>query len=122
VNEVEPRRIKKLVRRPHTEPAETAVTDVRAAIRNGTIRANKSVNSPQTQKVKEYIQHSAAVNAREFEGYVTLTQLAIERGIQPQLARIWVNKAEVPKPKEGWRWKVASRDLTRIRKLLGLPK
>lgn len=63
----------------------------------------------------------ALTKPRAIEGYVTLTQLASERGMQPQLARIWVNKAGIKKPAtNGWLWKEKSKELARVRKVLGL--
>jgi len=57
---------------------------------------------------------------RVVEGYITLAQLASARGIQSQLARLWVKAAGIKKPAAGWRWKEGSRELTRIRKVLKL--
>lgn len=66
---------------------------------------------------RDYSPHS---KPRAIEGFVTLAQLAEARVIQAQLARLWLKKAGVKKPKEGWRWKRDSRELDRMRKLLGL--
>ena len=58
---------------------------------------------------------------RVVEGCVTLTQLARERGIQAQLARLWLKDAGIKKPLGGrWVWKEDSQVLTRVRKALWL--
>lgn len=65
---------------------------------------------------RDYSPHS---KPRAVEGFVTLSELAAKAGIQAQLARLWLKKAEIKKPAAGWRWKVDSRELTRVRKVLG---
>ena len=89
----EPRRIKKIIRKL---PAEV-----------------ESSHPRQT-----YVRHSTT--PRVIEGYTTLAQLAIERGIQLQLARIWVSNAGIKKPDTRWLWKNGSRELARARKVLEL--
>jgi hypothetical protein len=73
-----------------------------------------------TRKVSEGHVY-ALTKPRAIEGYVTLTQLASERGIQPQLARIWMKKNGWVASAEGWMFKTNSRELKKARKVLGLP-
>lgn len=72
--------------------------------------------TPKPQRQLAY----ALVKPRAVEGYVTLTQLAAERGMQSQLARLYMQRAGITKPAEGWRWKKDSKRLERIRSVLGL--
>lgn len=62
----------------------------------------------------------ALTKPRHVEGYVTRTELAAECGIQAQLARLYLQRAGVKKPTEGWRWKEGSRGLWKARVALGL--
>lgn len=52
--------------------------------------------------------------------YWTLPYLAKKAGIQEQLARLWLRKAEIEKPGTRWRWKEGSKELARVRKILKL--
>jgi len=63
----------------------------------------------------------ALVKPQTPEGFVTLPQLAAERGMQPQLARIWIKNANLKKPGTRWQWPKGSPSLKRARKVLGLP-
>lgn len=72
--------------------------------------------TPKPQRQLTY----ALVKPRAVEGYVTLTQLAAERGMQAQLARLYMQRAGISKPAEGWRWLVTSRALKKVRHVLGL--
>jgi predicted amidophosphoribosyltransferase len=63
----------------------------------------------------------ALTKPRHVEGHVTLSQLAADAGMQAQLARLYVKRAKVEKPADGWRWKDGSRGLKKVRKILGLP-
>lgn len=72
--------------------------------------------TPKPQRQLAY----ALVKPRAVEGYVTLTQLAAERGMQSQLARLYMQRAGINKPVEGWRWKTGSKRLGKIRRALGL--
>lgn len=69
-----------------------------------------------TQKVHTY----ALSKVRVIDGCVTLPQLAAERGIQAQLARLWIKTAGVKKPAARWVWKEDSLGLKRAREALGL--
>lgn len=62
----------------------------------------------------------ALTKPRHVEGYVTRTELAAERGMQAQLARLHLQRAGIKKPAEGWMWKVGSKALWKARKALGL--
>ena len=62
----------------------------------------------------------ALTKPRHVEGYVTRTELAAERGIQAQLARLYLQRAGIKKPAEGWRWKEGSKALWKARVALGL--
>lgn len=97
----EPRRIRKLTRNLDWTPADRPLLEDR---------------EPRTQKVHTY----ALSKVRVVEGHVTLPQLAAERGIQAQLARLWVKAAGVKKPRDRWMWADGSKALTRVRKALGL--
>lgn len=99
----EPRRIKKLVRNPDWTPADRPLPEDRESR-----KAPKKALAFALQKV------------RVIEGCVTLPQLAAERGIQAQLARLWVKAAGVKKPGQRWVWKEGSNALARARKALGL--
>jgi hypothetical protein len=95
---VEPRRIKKIIRKlPDAEENSLA----------------------QAARVRQehIVTHT---KPRVVEGFVTLTQLAAERGIQAQLARIWMHRAKIQRPADGWRWKDGSRELKKVRKALEL--
>jgi hypothetical protein len=120
---VEPRRIKKLVRETprltSKEVTEIANGLPEASIQEETRKAGAKKKVYRTRKVSEGHVY-ALTKPRSVEGYVTLTQLASERGIQPQLARIWAKKAGWTPTADGWRFKEGSRDLKRIRKVLGL--
>lgn len=107
MTDTEPRRIKKIVREPAVDP----FPDVPAGqSRRGAIM---------TQTV-EVLPHSIP---RVVAGYVTLPQLAAQLNMQAQLARLWVKAAGIKKPADGrWRWKEGSRELSRVRKALGLDK
>jgi hypothetical protein len=95
MTDTEPRRIRKIVREPPSIPADGVNQDLR-------------------------IPHSTP---RVVEGYVTLPQLAAQLNMQAQLARLWVKAAGIKKPADGrWRWKEGSRELSRVRKALGLDK
>jgi hypothetical protein len=62
----------------------------------------------------------ALTKPRNIEGYVTLTQLAAEKGMQAQLARIYLQRAGIRRPNEGWRWRRTSMMLPKVRNALGL--
>lgn len=109
----EPRRIRKLVRQsgnpPLNKSERQAVFQKVADEVNAELRRGK-------QKALTY----ALSKVRIIEGYVTLPQLAAERGIQAQLARLWVKAAGIPKPRDRWVWAEGSKALKRARKALGL--
>jgi hypothetical protein len=122
VSGIEPRRVKKIIREiPKLTNKEVAEIALGTPLAEARRRLGKAKNKTyRTRKVQE--EHSYALTKpRAVEGYVTLTQLASERGIQPQLARIWVKKVTIRKPKDGWRWKEESTGLAIARKALGLP-
>lgn len=84
----------------------------------------RDIYHEETRILRESAQRThtyALVKPRAVEGYVTLTQLAAERGIQAQLARLWVKRAGIRRSTEGWRWVEGSKALKRVRKVLGLP-
>lgn len=91
------------------------VDEIAAADRKAAKRLNTK-KTPRTRAVLTY----ALTKPRAVEGFVTLTELASERGIQAQLARLWIKRAKLPKPTDGWRWKAGSGVLKRARKALGL--
>jgi hypothetical protein len=93
----ETRRIRKILRRPR-EYEEVEVPPL----------------NPQRQLTY------ALTKPRAVKGFVTLTQLAAERGMQAQLARIYMHRAKIRKPGEHWRWEEGSKTLKRVRKALGL--
>lgn len=96
----EPRRIRRIIRRLPVPKGEVGATPVK----------------PQQR------QHVYAISKpRITEGFVTLPQLAAERGIQAQLARLWLKRAKIQKPRDGWwRWEIGSQALKRVRRALGL--
>jgi predicted amidophosphoribosyltransferase len=73
--------------------------------------------TPQPRKQLTY----ALTKPRHIEGYVTLTELAADAGMQAQLARLYVQRAGIAKPADGWRWLRLSKVLKKVRKVLGLP-
>lgn len=103
----EPRRIKRIVRR-YNNPLLT-----QEEIRNAQRRADARNAA---QRALAY----AITKARVVEGFVTLPQLAAERGIQAQLARLWIKRAGIKKPRDRWVWAEGSKALGRARKALGL--
>lgn len=107
----EPRRIKKIVRKLTAEDLEEAHRRA-----DGVKRTSLGATTPRTRAEHAY----ALVKPRSVEGFVTLTQLASERGIQAQLARIWVKNAGIKKPGERWQWKEGSRELKNVRRALEL--
>jgi hypothetical protein len=127
MSDTEPRRIRRIIREPVDagtrelqSPDNPPMTEEEVAAANQKAAANirKQLNKPRrSRSTLTY----ALTKPRAVEGYVTLTELAAERGIQAQLARLWVKRCELPKPADGWMWKEGSRDLKRARKALGLP-
>jgi hypothetical protein len=117
---VEVRKIKKLVKKLPLDIAGKRPVDPLPDVpaeksRRGAITTQKAA------PVKVHQEHVYALTKpRAVEGYVTLTQLAGERGIQAQLARIWVLRANIKKPADGWRWLVGSKGLANVRKVLEL--
>lgn len=112
---VEPRRIKKIVREPVNTPFPRVPVEPsrRGAITTQTVKVTSESN---------YTMHGQSI-PKTIPGYVTLTQLAAERKIQPQLARLWVKHVDIKKPAgRRWAWKDGSRELARVRKALGLPQ
>lgn len=105
----EPRRIKRIVRR-YNNPLLT-----QEEIRNAQRRADARPDE-KPQRALAY----AITKARVIEGCVTLPQLAAERGIQAQLARLWIKRAGIKKPRDRWVWAEGSKALGRARKALGL--
>lgn len=101
----EPRRIRKVIRHLTAEDLEEVHRRADGLKRASLGPMSPTLRRPYTQKVP---------------GYVTLPQLAAERGIQPQLARIWIKNAGIKKPGYRWQWKEGSRELARVRKALGL--
>lgn len=102
----EPRRIKRIVRHAPRPLTEVSGTTLAPAVER---------NRP-TQKALTF----ALQKVRVIEGYVTLPQLAAERGIQAQLARLWIKAAGIKKPRDRWVWAEGSKALGRARKVLGL--
>lgn len=130
MSEVEPRRIKKLVRKPEgltqTEAAfiqqsypSDELSPTSGPEPSRTPRGNASKKPVEPRSKKQHLSY-ALTKPRPVEGFVTLTQLASERGIQAQLARLWVIQAGLKKNGNRWAWKTDSRDLKRARKALGL--
>lgn len=127
MSETEPRRIRKIIREPieagtrefspptNPFPAVPAGHSRRGAITTQKVTAKKP---PRTRATLTY----ALTKPRSIEGYVTLTELAAERGVQAQLARLWVKRVGLEKPPYGWRWKEGTRVLKQVRKALGLPQ
>lgn len=103
----EPRRIKRIIRRTPRPPFEVSG--------NTTLVPAVERNRP-AQKALAF----ALQKVRVIEGFVTLPQLAAERGIQAQLARLWIKAAGIKKPGERWVWAEGSKALARARKALGL--
>lgn len=93
----EPRRIKKIVRAPE-------------------MRVLKETGMQVERRTLAF----ALQKVRVIEGCVTLPQLAAERGIQAQLARLWIKAAGIKKTGERWVWAADSKALARVRKALGL--
>jgi hypothetical protein len=116
VTDTEPRRIRKLPKNPF--PNVPAGFSRRGAITTQQVEETPPAEAPKRPPTK-YLRY-ALTKPRSIEGYVTLTQLASERGIQAQLARIWMKRAKVQQPDAGWRWKDGSRELKKVRKVLGL--
>ena len=110
----EPRRIRKLERPAGNLPLDKAGREkMSQKIVDEVNREYRSTGA--------YAQHTVVSDLRRVEGFVTLSQLAVARKIQLQLARLWVKHAGVQKPKVGrWMWKEGSRELARVRKVLGL--
>jgi hypothetical protein len=124
MSDTEPRRIRKIIREPvdagtrELQPFNIPIEEVAAANQKTAANIRKQLNKPRrSRSTLTY----ALTKPRAVEGYITLTELAAERGIQAQLARLWVKRCELPKPADGWMWKEGSRDLKRARKALGLP-
>lgn len=119
---IEPRRIKKIVRKiprlTSKEVAEIALGDAEAE----EVKQAQPPKHGKPYKARRAMDGHvfALTKPRVVDGYVTLTQLASERGIQPQLARIWLKGASWKKPGDRWAWKERSQTLTRVRKALGL--
>jgi hypothetical protein len=82
----------------------------------GEVIKDERVSKEPKQRMLTY----ALTKPRVVVGYVTLTQLAAEKGMQPQLARIYMHRAKIKKPAEGWRWPAKSAALKKVRKALGL--
>jgi len=109
----EPRRIKRIIRKLPKQGTYYGETKI--------LRTMDPEPKAKANPVKVRQEHVYALTKpRVVEGYVTLTQLAAERGIQAQLARIWVIHANIKKPADGWRWPVKSKVLGKVRKILGL--
>lgn len=126
MSDTEPRRIKKVVRKvpklTQKEVSEIAVGDPfpvtpAGQTRRGAITTQKVTITP-SAKDDDYTY--ALTKPRAVEGHVTLPQLASERGIQSQLARIWVINAGIKKTDNRWQWKKESKALARVRNVLGL--
>jgi ribosomal protein S6 len=110
------------------------ITDLRSRVRKIVksrlgLRDSGEVLSPEENNAAEILKKEpkpqrhltyALTKPRVVIGYVTLTQLAAERGMQAQLARIYMNRAGIKKPLEGWRWLATARALKKVRKALGL--
>jgi hypothetical protein len=101
---------KKTVTRKVKKKAPTKAKDTRV----GKIKVERNPDDP-----RQYTVHGQS-KPHVVEGNVTMAQLAKERGIQSQLARLWLLKAGFKKPGTRWMWKDDSRDLARVRKALGL--
>lgn len=106
----EPRRIKKVVRR-YNNPLLT-----QDEVKNSFTPTLTGHTGGKPQRTLAY----TLTKARIIAGCVTLPQLAAERGIQAQLARLWVKAAGIKKPGDRWVWKADSKALQRVRKALGL--
>jgi hypothetical protein len=114
MNDTEPRRIRKIIR----EPIDAGIRELFESPKHYVEEPVKPFpKPPRTRKTLTY----ALTKPRPQEGYVTLTELASERGIQAQLARLWVARANIAKPDSRWWWKEGGRELKRVRKALGLP-
>lgn len=122
MSEVEVRKIKKIVRKP-PDPSTRRLTrkEIDEIVESPMVSTHETTAPSSTGKRGKTLAY-AIVKPREVEGFATLSQLAAERGMQPQLARIWVKKAGMERSAAGWRWKAGSRDLKKVRKLLGLPE
>lgn len=103
---------RKAPKRVAKEPAEQQLNSLQ--------KRAKAEKAKPKNGAKEPSAPTARAVPRTVEGYVTLAQLAEEKNIQAQLARLWVVKAELKKPTEGWRWKTGSRELARVRKVMEL--
>lgn len=112
-NDIEARRIKKIVRAGHQRMLDE---EHRASAFDGVPAGHSRRGAITTQKVLTY----ALSKVRLIPGYVTLPQLAAERGIQAQLARLRLKAADVRKPGDRWTWKEDSKALKSVRKVLGL--
>lgn len=112
----EPRRIriKRIVRR-YNNPLLTP--DEVNEVQRRKIAFDRALATPPQRALAFALQ-----KARVVEGCVTLPQLAAERGIQAQLARLWVKAAGIKKPGDRWVWKEDSKALPRVRKALGLQR
>jgi hypothetical protein len=104
----EPRRIKRIVRHAPRPLTEVSGTTLAPALER---------RSEPRQKTLTF----AVSKVRIIPGFVTLPQLAHERGIQAQLARLWLKGTDIKKPAGGrWLWKEGSKELKRVRNALGL--
>lgn len=144
MNNIEPRKIKKIVR-INPEGSRLTAKEVRGIVatdnpedprspnervsdasRAKTLQsaaslANAARDAANARREKQHLSYALST-PRTIEGFVALTQLASERGIQAQLARLWAIKAGLRKNGNRWAWKEDSRDLKRARKALGLDK
>jgi hypothetical protein len=110
----EPRRIKRIIKRsprPLTEGSGTTLAPHQISVSPG-----PSLPKEKPEKALTF----AVSKVRVIDGYVTLPQLAHERGIQAQLARLWVKATGIKKPGDRWMWKEDSKALKRVREALGL--
>lgn len=95
-------------------PTQERPRSFATALKQGTQGAPKKAT-------KAGMTRRGALTTQQVEVYWTLQQLAEERKIQTQLARLWLLKAGIEKPASGrWQWREGSRELKRVRKALGL--
>ena len=81
--------------------------------------ANDQPDEPvkETPKPQQQLTY-ALTKPRYVDGCITLTQLAAQRGMQPQLARLRMQRAGIKKPAQGWRWGAHSKALAKVREAL----
>ena len=95
---------------------EAVLTKAATDLNAGLAQLQEPKKPPRRKETLAY----ALVKPQTPDGLVTLPQLAAERGMQPQLARIWVKNAKVKKPGTRWQLEKKSKALARVRKVLGL--